>query len=110
MTYYLYLYYLSIIDTAAEPKKFWDSRFYPIYHHGYGLATVEVAWEDPNTDIDVYLYGEDVFNTSKLWKFTAAAPVELPPLKVLKENGHSTRVSGINVILYGDRVFSPTQF
>ena len=87
----------------AEPSKFWDSRFYPIYHHGYGLAAVEVAWEDPNTDIDVYLYGEDVFNTSKLWKFTAAAPVELPQLKVLKENGHSTRVSGINVILYGDR-------
>ncbi len=87
----------------AEPKKFWDSRFYPIYHHGNGLATVEVAWEDPNTDIDVYLYGEGVFNTSKLWKFTAAAPVELPQLKVLKENGHSTRVSGINVIPYGDR-------
>ena len=44
------------------------------------LATVEVAWEDPNTDIDVYLYGEDVFNSIKAMEIhrrcVGAAPVE----------------------------------
>ncbi|MFB3765160.1 MAG: S8 family serine peptidase [Methanotrichaceae archaeon] len=87
----------------AEPKKFWDSRFYPIYNLGNDLATIDVAWEDPNTDIDIYLYGENVFNASELWKFSTTTPVNLPQLRVLKENGHSMRVSGINVLPYGDR-------
>ena len=86
----------------AEPKWFWDSRFYPIYHHGHDLATIEITWEDPNTDIDAYLYGEDFFNTSELWKFSATNPINLPRLKVLRENGHSMRISGISVLPHGD--------
>ena len=71
---------------------FWDSRFYPIYHQGDDLAIIEVAWEDMNTDIDVYLYGESVLNFSKLWKYPTEPPIELPELSVLKENGHSMRI------------------
>ena len=77
----------------------WDSRVYPIYHEGHDLVTIEVIWEDPNTDIDVYLYGEDIFNTSKLWKYPTKPPIELPELGVLKENGHSLRLLG-TIIFY----------
>jgi subtilisin family serine protease len=88
----------------AEPKYFWDSRFYPIYHHhGSDLVTVDVAWDDPNTDIDVYLYGYGIFNTSKLWKFSAKPPINLPELKVLKENGHSVMIRGIHLIANDDK-------
>jgi len=76
----------------GDGKGIWDSRFYPIYHSGHDLVTIDVAWQDPNTDIDVYLYGEDTLNTSKLWKYSTEPPIELPELKVLKENGHSMRI------------------
>jgi subtilisin family serine protease len=70
----------------------WDSRFYPIYNNGSEIVTIDVTWEDPNTDIDVYLYGEGVVDTSKLWEYPTKSPIELPVLSVLKENGHSMRV------------------
>jgi len=69
-----------------------DSRFYPIYHNGSEIVTIDVTWEDPNTDIDVYLYGEGVIDTAKLWKYPTESPIELPVLSGLKENGHSMRV------------------
>lgn len=78
----------------GDGKKGWDSRVYPIYYHDQDLATIEVTWVDPNTDIDVYLYGEDLFNTSKLWRYPTKPPIELPKLRVLKENGHSLRIMG----------------
>ncbi|HOT06709.1 MAG TPA: S8 family serine peptidase [Methanotrichaceae archaeon] len=87
----------------AEPTMFWDTRAYPVYHQGLDLASIEVAWEDQDTDIDVYLYGQDIFNASKIWKFPVIAPVDLPKLSVQKENGNSMRISGINVLPYGDR-------
>ena len=87
----------------AEPSKFWDTRFYPIYHEGRDLASIEVTWEDQDTDIDVYLYGQNTFNASEIWPFPAMAPIDVPERKVLKENGRSTQVSGINVLPYGDR-------
>ncbi len=72
----------------------WDSRFYPIYHNGANgtdLVVIDVTWEDPNTDIDVYLYGEGRIDTSKLWEYLTNPPIELPELPVLTENGHSMR-------------------
>ena len=87
----------------SEPKQFWDSRLYPIYHYGYDLATIEVTWEDPNTDINVYLYGEDTFNASKIWIFPTKPPVELPDLKILKENGHSMEIEGLSPLLLEDK-------
>jgi len=75
----------------GDGKGFYDSRFYPVYHFGQDLATIEVTWEDPKTDIDVYLYGEGTKNFSSLWDYSTEPPIELPELPVLKENGHSTR-------------------
>jgi subtilisin family serine protease len=88
----------------GDGKSSWDSRFYPIYHNGHNLATIEVAWEDPNTDIDVYLYGESVFNSSKIWKYPTKPPIELPKLRALKENGHSLRILGTIFMVQGDMV------
>ena len=76
----------------GEGKQGWDSRFYPVYNNGSEIVTIDVTWEDPNTDIDVYLYGEGVIDTAKLWKYPAESPIELPVLSGLKENGHSMRV------------------
>ncbi|AEB69757.1 S8 family serine peptidase [Methanothrix soehngenii] len=87
----------------GEGKRCWDSRIYPIYHHGHDLATIDVTWEDPNTDIDVYLYGGHDFNTSKIWKFPTTPPIELPELRVLKENGHSMMIRGFHAIVRGDK-------
>jgi subtilisin family serine protease len=75
----------------GDGKGIYDSRFYPIYHYGHDLATIEVTWEDPKTDIDVYLYGEGMKNFSSLWEYSTIPPIELPVLPVLKENAHSTR-------------------
>jgi len=86
----------------GEGKRCWDSRIYPIYHHGHDLATIDVTWEDPNTDIDVYLYGGHDFNTSKIWKFPTTPPIELPELRVLKENGHSMMIRGIPTLLFAE--------
>ncbi len=87
----------------GDGKSGWDSRFYPVYHHGHDLATIEVAWEDTNTDIDVYLYGWDNFSASEVWKYPTKPPIELPKLRALKENGHSLRILGTTVIVCGDR-------
>ncbi len=89
----------------GDGKSGWDLRFYPIYHHGHDLATIEATWDDPDTDIDVYLYGEDVSNVSKLWKYPTKPPVGLPEFRVLKENGHSIRILGITFHIEGDRFF-----
>jgi subtilisin family serine protease len=86
----------------GDGKGGWDSRFYPLYHRGHGLARIEATWEDPNTDIDIYLYGEDKMDSSKLWKYPTKPPVKLPELNILRENGHSLRISGITFIVYGD--------
>jgi subtilisin family serine protease len=88
----------------GDGKGSWDSRFYPLYHRGHHIARIDATWEDPNTDIDIYLYGEDGINASKLWKYPTKPPVELPELKILRENGHSLRLSGITFIVSGDWV------
>ncbi|OPX77974.1 MAG: Pyrolysin precursor [Methanosaeta sp. PtaB.Bin039] len=82
----------------------WDSRIYPLYHYGHDLATIEVSWEDPSTDIDVYLYGETVFDASNIWKYSTKPPIDLPKLGAFKENGHSLRLSGNVFVVQGDMV------
>ncbi|MDD3323297.1 MAG: S8 family serine peptidase, partial [Paludibacter sp.] len=92
----------------------WETKVYPIYHQGHDLAIISVGWDDPDTDIDVYIYNEDILNTSKLWKYPAKPPIELPKLKVLKESGHSIRNLG-SIIHYRDDDYAsvlsgPTSF
>jgi len=70
---------------------FWDSRYYPFYHQGEGLAMIEVSWDDPYTDLDVYFYGEGAKDFSSLWDYSTEPPVDLPKLQILKDNGHSMR-------------------
>ncbi len=88
----------------GDGKGGWDSRFYPLYHHGHDLANIDVIWEDPNTDIDIYLYGEDNINVSDLWEYPTRPPINLPDLKILKEHGHSRRVLGDTFIVCDDGV------
>ncbi len=88
----------------GDGKGGWDTRFYPLYHHGHDLINIDVAWEDPNTDIDVYLYGEDSINISSLWEYPTRPPITLPELKILRENGHSRRILGDTFIVCSDGV------
>jgi len=88
----------------GDGKGGWDTRFYPLYHHGHDLANIDVTWEDPNTDIDVYLYGESAFNASDLWTYSTKPPVNLPKLKILRENGHSRRILGDTFIISDEGV------
>lgn len=86
----------------GDGKSGWDSRFYPVHHQGHDLATIEVTWEDPNTDIDVYLYGESNFNASDVWKYPTNPPIEFSDLGALKENGHSLRILGTTIVVRGN--------
>lgn len=88
----------------GDGKSGWDTRFYPLYHRGHDLANIDVTWEDPNTDIDVYLYGESAFNASDLWTYPTKPPVNLPKLKILRENGHSRRILGDTFIISDEGV------
>ncbi|HOT06712.1 MAG TPA: S8 family serine peptidase [Methanotrichaceae archaeon] len=81
----------------------WDTRSYAVHHDGDDLATIEVAWDDPNSDIDVFMYGEGEFNSSDFWKYPARPPVGLPALKIWKENGHSRRMVGFAAVVRGDK-------
>ena len=76
----------------GEPKDRWESRLYPIYHEGEdALITIEVEWDDPEADIDGFLFNYGSVNSSHIWSFSTPPPVELPELKVLRITGSTVR-------------------